>query len=96
MAGKTLLEGREPVEARTPHGSRSTYQNYGCRCDDCRAGNSADVLRMVGNRHKRVSEAPHGTRTAYDMWGCRCEACKATKAAANRIYRDAHPARKSA
>lgn len=59
------------------HGSRSGYRYSGCRCDDCRAWNAANVRR---SRLRRVSRgippgAKHGDRNLYVNYGCRCEAC---------------------
>ena len=31
-----------PTEPRVPHGTRSRYVGHGCRCEPCRAANTAD------------------------------------------------------
>jgi hypothetical protein len=39
-----------PTEPRVPHGTRSRYVGHGCRCEPCRAANTADrKARYVGN-----------------------------------------------
>ena len=38
------------TEPRVPHGTRSRYVGHGCRCEPCRAANTADrKARYVGN-----------------------------------------------
>jgi hypothetical protein len=65
------------------HGSPSTYKNWGCRCDHCKAAHAAEQRRLRANRIARRDEAtlPHGSPSTYFNWGCRCEDCKAAKAA---------------
>jgi hypothetical protein len=65
------------------HGS-SGYDNYGCRCDVCRAGNAAKQKRIrESNREERELVdgvwvhplATHGTLTGYQYYKCRCRDC---------------------
>lgn len=68
--------------AEIPHGSASSYNNRGCRCDACRAAASAARAQWVASLGDRLfDEVPHGTPTGYRNWGCRCDACKACRSA---------------
>lgn len=75
------------------HGSVSTYNNYHCHCDDCRAAKSADVMQRRASRYARrtlqdgrliapVPAQQHGSAATYTNWGCRCVPCTE----ANRLY----------
>lgn len=71
------------------HGYYSTYTNYGCRCDACKAAR-AEHMRDYRARLQATtqpSEIPHGAETAYVDYGCRCAVCRAANAAARRKYR---------
>lgn len=64
---------------RDDHGSASTYANWDCRCDECRA---AAVKAMARAKVRRVARAtadptivPHGTCNGYGNYGCRCRPC---------------------
>ena len=72
------------------HGSASTYDNHGCRCDECRAANAA---RHAAARKRRKVDlgagravVPHGKASTYANWGCRCAACTAARRDAKRAY----------
>ncbi len=58
-----------------PHGTRSGYSNWLCRCDQCSAVHSAAMRDGRASRKARVADAPHGTASGYDSWGCRCALC---------------------
>lgn len=75
------------------HGTRSAYNNTGCRCLACREANSAyhrryrERLNERRRRHPRL--VPHGTASAYFNHGCRCDRCvdagrRSREASANR------------
>lgn len=72
------------------HGSRSTYNNHGCRCDECRAAHAAYVARRSAERRAELAAGaatlPHGVLSTYNAWGCRCEDCRAAHAARERRY----------
>ena len=56
------------------HGSLYGYKSCGCRCDLCRAANTAY------KKQQRATGAPppsvgHGTYSAYNGYGCRCYEC---------------------
>lgn len=88
----------------SPHGTRSRYNNAGCRCDRCRDANTQDAARRKAERYAYVDNyslpptVEHG-RSAYNNWGCRCPICCAAQAEANRSsYRSAvarYPERKA-
>jgi hypothetical protein len=66
----------------------STYTNWGCRCDVCRAAMAAyrrDRRRKMGGRVP--PEVPHGRFGTYTNYGCRCEACTAANTAYHRQRR---------
>ena len=69
----------------TPHGTRSTYNHSGCRCDPCKAA-TRDYKRQQRTIHRNL-EPPantHGTASTYSNWGCRCDQCKQAMSDANR------------
>jgi hypothetical protein len=86
------------------HGG-AAYRNYGCRCEECTAANSASQLSAQVRRNAATAAnggvAPtetHGTST-YQNWGCRCDVCRADSAtylagvrARRRARRQAQPA----
>lgn len=69
------------------HGKYSTYTNYKCRCEECKAaalevqrsrtakkrGESEFIPRQRG---RKAGPVKHGTVTQYQNGGCRCEECK--------------------
>jgi hypothetical protein len=58
-----------------PHGVLR-YIHYGCRCDICKAANSARHKAAREARKQRAHEAPnHGTYSTYVNWGCQCGPC---------------------
>jgi hypothetical protein len=65
-----------------PHGQNSTYSNWGCRCDECRAAHGEKMIEDRASRIARVEagspDVPHGTRSGYSNWGCRCDECRGT------------------
>lgn len=56
------------------HGVRG-YKR-GCRCDKCRAANTARHLELRRKRKEKLAEADitHGA-SGYINWQCRCETC---------------------
>lgn len=72
---------RGPVE----HGTRATYQNHSCRCDECRAAQAA--YQLLFKRRADPAQAPHGTTTGYSSWNCRCVPCREAHAARMRVWR---------
>ena len=67
-----------------PHGSDSTYTNYGCRCEQCRAAHAIKCAKSAEDRAARLAAdptiRPHGDRNTYTGWGCRCAECTAAVA----------------
>ena len=76
-------------DAEVQHGSVSTYINWGCRCDECKAAHSANLARQREARFARMKAdptiRPHGTMATYSGWGCRCEACVAAATTYKRL-----------
>lgn len=65
------------------HGTISTYNNHRCRCDKCRAGNTAWMKRRRTDRIAGIPATKNGvdgpgTHNAwtYTNWGCRCDICR--------------------
>lgn len=62
------------------HGTRSEYQNYGCRCDKCRKANAEyrRESRLVSGAQMRANplDSRHGTVSGYRNHGCRCDKCR--------------------
>lgn len=54
----------------------------GCRCDACRAANTARAVRAKAARVARQipDDVEHGA-ACYSGWGCRCDVCRAANAA---------------
>lgn len=67
------------------HGTENGYQNYGCRCDPCRAARKA-----ARTLHDPYDER-HGTYNGYRNYGCRCDPCKAANSAHQREKRAKAP-----
>ncbi|MGQ0847228.1 MAG: hypothetical protein ACT4QF_24175 [Sporichthyaceae bacterium] len=63
------------------HGVVGTYTNRKCRCEACRAANSAYQAQRKAQRREQLAAnpdlAPHGIATTYSNWGCRCARCTA-------------------
>lgn len=74
---------RRPLEHGTVHG----YSVHRCRCDDCRAANTAyhrDLAARkraglpVQDRGRKSADEGHGTVRRY--WrGCRCDECRTAR-----------------
>lgn len=77
-----------PPVGGAAHGTRNRYNNYGCRCEQCR-----DVEReyrrawVARARSRDVPEHVHGTFNGYNNYGCRCQACTHANRATSRRYR---------
>jgi hypothetical protein len=79
--GRRLTENCEEGDVRV-HGTASSYNNLGCRCDDCRAAASAARATWVQSlQDRKFADVPHGTPSGYRNWGCRCERCTVGRAA---------------
>lgn len=90
------MSPRNPVHPRKPplvpgdgdprHGTNG-YTNLGCRCEVCRAANTANNLRTREDRKRRLEQdpsiRPHGVETTYLNYGCRCVPCTDAKRAAD-------------
>jgi hypothetical protein len=80
------------------HGA-SGYTNDGCRCDVCRAANTARCARRTEERRRELWEDPtlaqHGRASTYTNWGCRCEPCTEAIAAKLREYRQRKAAKEA-
>jgi len=66
--------------ARIPHGNGG-YNNWGCRCTECRAAHS-EWLWTYRNRLANLpfEDKPHGTDNGYVNYRCRCAECRAAHA----------------
>jgi hypothetical protein len=68
------------------HGTATGYRYYGCRCDRCRAANTATQRnlreRMNAVLDQRLAEGRvhHGEAGTYFTYGCRCDLCRAAAA----------------
>jgi hypothetical protein len=63
------------------HGTASSYNNLGCRCDACRAAASAARQSWVRSlQNRKFADVPHGTPSGYRNWGCRCDRCTLVRA----------------
>lgn len=62
------------------HGKVSTYNNHGCRCDECREAASR-YQRSLTCVPLDSGDPRHGKVGTYNSYGCRCELCKAASKA---------------
>lgn len=73
-ARSTVANGAVP----TVHNA-STYTNWGCRCDECKASWAAMIRARRFVRRDLIKADPslaeHGNHNTYVNWMCRCEAC---------------------
>jgi hypothetical protein len=82
VKARRVLVGGVPVAAEIPverHGLVSTYRNYGCRCDPCRASvEEIKARRMLvdGMLIAPVPTEQHGRESTYKNHYCRCALCK--------------------
>lgn len=58
------------------HGKASTYDTYGCRCEDCTSAHAARVAAQRARRKARGVMGEHGSVSTYTNYGCRCEDCR--------------------
>lgn len=66
------------------HGTETSYNKHGCRCDDCRAAHTVYTRQKRENARKRgFAGYTHGANAAYAA-GCRCEKCRAYRAERDR------------
>jgi hypothetical protein len=72
---QALLDG----SAQCTHGKPSTYDTYGCRCNECTEAHRRRVSEGRESRTERLKGNPalakHGKRSTYINWGCRCPSC---------------------
>lgn len=68
------------------HGTRYRYVRYRCRCDQCRAANTA-YMRIARKRFAQKGPARHGTDNGYRNYACRCDACTKAHTDNRRTYR---------
>lgn len=71
------------VAPKGKHGENG-YANYGCRCDECRAGKAQAHRRRARQRERR--EPPEHGLSGYNNYHCRCDVCCAAKASYMREY----------
>lgn len=84
--------GLAPGDPR--HGTPNGYGNHGCRCDDCKAAQSA------ANRQRRrkrlaspIPDRVHGTDNGYSCYKCKCPDCSAVGRANRRAQYTPSPRR---
>lgn len=58
------------------HGTWTGYVHHRCRCDDCRAANAREHVRLRAQRTPEMARE-HGTYSTYNNYGCRCPLCAA-------------------
>lgn len=67
------------------HGA-SRYNNYGCRCAVCTAGNAE---RMVKVRQKlKTKRVPEHGYSGYTNYACRCDVCTQANSDYQKSYRE--------
>jgi hypothetical protein len=69
------------------HGILYTYQYLGCRCDRCKAVNTASAAKYRVRRYrqpKNPDDPRHGQLGFAQNHGCKCEKCRARVRIANR------------
>jgi hypothetical protein len=68
------------------HGNTTSYRK-GCRCDECKAANTASYMKWKRSRSpKHIPHHVHGTLGGYTNYYCRCDRCKTAKSAEDRSY----------
>ena len=83
------------------HGTRSSYVENKCRCDECRDANRVYQNQRDRQRYAYTQEhglpddVEHGA-SAYVNWGCRCEICTKAHAVKTAPYVVAHRERQRA
>lgn len=69
-----------PGDGDPRHGTLNGYSNLRCRCEACRAANTAQNKRQRAERQARIladpSIAPHGAESTYFNYRCPCTLCK--------------------
>ncbi|MDP4501007.1 hypothetical protein [Nonomuraea turcica] len=74
----TSTAGLASMATGANHGTFRAYV-AGCRCDECRAKNAAEMRkhrRRAANDPTRADRAGHGKANTYKNHACRCDACK--------------------
>ena len=83
-----------------PHGTRTGYNNYGCRCDACKKAHREymrkryQVWRLLHPLPPKPPPKPHGTEARYNK-GCRCTLCRRAHADAAAARRPVTPPKKA-
>lgn len=69
--------GRTPLPEGDPRHGTNGYYNLGCRCDVCRAANTAHLREYRARIKGTLSpgDPRHGTSNGYFNYGCRCRPC---------------------
>lgn len=61
MIERRAVWANDPTAAdRAGHGKKTTYRNYGCRCEPCTRANTADVNAYRARRREREALAETG------------------------------------
>jgi hypothetical protein len=83
----------EPV-----HGDAVRGYNRGCRCDECRAANTARYHAQRALRIARLEAGElivaHGSVSTYNNYLCRCDECRVAHSAEMRRQRARRRARR--
>ena len=77
-----------------PHGTYTSHNYYGCRCDECQAAYKRYMEDTKDRRreyHKGLAQTPfedvaHGTYYGYSKLGCRCPSCTEARREYSRQY----------
>lgn len=64
-----------PPQKGWTHGTRHSYENVKCRCDECRAAHAERFRNIRAKKRKLLNIEKHGKTNTYARHGCRCEAC---------------------
>jgi hypothetical protein len=65
------------IMAAEDHGKASTYDSYGCRCQDCLTAHAARVAAQRERRRLNGRTPPVHGLNGYTNYGCRCFECSA-------------------
>lgn len=72
------------------HGTLGAYKNHRCRCDPCKAANTAYMeeyrITLPVEVSELMSPVRHGTHATYSN-GCRCDPCREANTAYIREWR---------
>lgn len=81
---------RQQVRAYIPHGTRSGYDMYACKCDACKEAKNAAGRKHYANCVSRPvpDGVEHGREATYNHYGCRCDSCRSANAEYRRGVRE--------